>query len=166
MPIALPPTFVDNSQPLVWFPDAPKVLVPLTVGSNSAIYVVDLSSGDGQLTPQPLIENGLRPDIAPNGRLIAFERDGDIWVMAAASGEMQAVTDQPDGSQCFGAQFGTDSLSLFFTCQAGEQRLDFPLWLGWRQRIGFRRAQCGRSRAGTYERDDRLQRRQRDLHRA
>ena len=137
VPIALPPTFVDNSQPLVWFPDAPKVLVPLAVGSNSTIYVVDLRSGDGQLTPLPLIENGASPDIAPNGRLIAFERDGNIWVMSVSSGEMQAVTDQPDGSPCFGAQFGMDSLSLFFTCQTGEQRSIFRYGLNGVKELDF-----------------------------
>ena len=137
VPLSLPPTFVDTKQPLVWLPDAPKVLIDLTVGSTSGIYEVDLSSGNGSLTPQLLIQNASAPAVSPNGRLIAFERDGDIWVMATASGEMQAVTDQPDGSQCFGAQFGMDLLSLFFTCQTSDQRLIFRYGLDGVKELDF-----------------------------
>ena len=44
IPLALPPEFIDPTQPLVWLPDAPKVLITLTVGSTNGIFAVDLTS--------------------------------------------------------------------------------------------------------------------------
>ena len=103
-----------------WSPDGTSVLFTGTnaAGANQiSFYSLDDASG----TPYYILENAAAPSIAPNGRMIAFERmdatGRNIYVMATASGEIVAITQQSAGSECFAPAFGGDSLTLFFTCK-------------------------------------------------
>lgn len=125
-------TFVlDTTYETAWSPDGQFAVITAANGTSAApleghqLLVFDLGS---PASPVLTVENAAAPTISPNGRLLAFERQDatgrNIYVRTMNSGEITPITQQPAGSECYGAQFGLDSLTLFFTCQInGETTL-------------------------------------------
>jgi hypothetical protein len=128
-------TFIaDTTYPSVWSPDGQFAVITAANGTSAApleghqLLVFHLGGQPSASEPVLTIENAAAPTISPNGRLLAFDRldttGRNIYVRSMNSGEITPITQQPAGSECFGAQFGLDSLTLFFTCQInGETTL-------------------------------------------
>lgn len=76
------------------------------------------------LTAELLVENAAAPSLSPNGLLLAFERPDsngrNLHALALNSGRETAITQSDQNADCYGPQFGPDSLSVFFTCQSGD----------------------------------------------
>jgi hypothetical protein len=125
-------TFIaDTTYRSVWSPDGQFAVITAANGTSAApleghqLLVFQLGNS---AAPNLTIENAAAPTISPNGRLLAFDRldatGRNIYVRSMNSGEITPITQQPAGSECFGAEFGLDSLTLFFTCQInGETTL-------------------------------------------
>lgn len=62
------------------------------------------------------VQFGLTSNSDPTGR--------NIYALALNSLNENPITQQPPGSECYGASFGANSLKVFFTCQAnGETQM-------------------------------------------
>jgi Tol biopolymer transport system component len=110
-----------------WSPDGETVLLSLM--DATGLPTVAFWKLDGSTEPTQMIENASAPSLSPNGRYVAFERADaggrNIYVMSTNSSEITPITQQPAGSECFGANFGPDSRTLFFTCEANGERSIF-----------------------------------------
>ncbi len=74
----LPPWF--HTRQIGWFVDSSKLLlVGERKGQKPSIWAVSLFGG----TPRLLHEGGEWPSVSPDGSLIVFKKDGEIWVMGA-----------------------------------------------------------------------------------
>lgn len=104
-----------------------QVLVLFETGIPN-LYQVDLNVAGDVAVAQLLVENAAAPAVSPNGRYIAFERvdatGSNLYVMSTNSREVHPITQQ-QGSECYAPQFGADSLTLFFTCEANGERKIF-----------------------------------------
>jgi hypothetical protein len=109
-----------------WAAEGSLLLMSLTdsVGITS-IYMLPLAGEGGTVTPQLVVQNAFAPTIAPNGRYLAFERTDatgrNIYALALNSLLENPITQQTPGSECYGARFGMNSLTVYFTCRAGDQ---------------------------------------------
>jgi hypothetical protein len=96
--------------------------------TRSSIFRLTFDAQTSVALAQRLVENAAAPAVSPNGRYIAFERvdasGRNLYVMSVSSGEIHPITQQ-QGSECYAPQFGSDSLTLFFTCEAGGGRKIF-----------------------------------------
>lgn len=118
-------TFIpDVTYAPVWSPDGQFIFLSGANGANGvqteAHQVLGYLLANAS-APVLTLDNAAAPSISPNGRLMAFERADatgrNIYVRAMNSGEITPITQQPVGSECYGAEFGLDSLTLYFTCQ-------------------------------------------------
>ena len=109
-------------------PETDDQVLVLFENGVSNLYQVDLNLVGDVAVAQLLVENAMAPSVAPNGRYMAFERADaggrNIYVMSTNSGDVHPITQQ-QGSECYGAQFGADSLTLFFTCETNGVRKIF-----------------------------------------
>jgi hypothetical protein len=106
--------------------DDSLMLMALTDATGmTSIYMLPLESESGTVTPQMVVQNATAPSVSPNGRYLAFERAGptgrNIYALALNSLLENPITQQTPGSECYGAKFGANSLTVYFTCQAGDQ---------------------------------------------
>jgi hypothetical protein len=117
-------SFTALPVPPEWSPDGETVL--LSVMDAVGQPQITFWKLDGSTEPVQMIENASAPSMSPNGRYVAFERvdagGRNIYVMSTNSGEVTPITQQPAGSECFGAHFGRDSRTLFLTCEANGER--------------------------------------------
>ena len=90
----------------------------MTVDGNPDIYV---ANGDGtgvtRLTTDPAAD--LNPSWSPDGRSIAFLRDGDIYVMAADGSGATRVTSTPGAE--LAPSFSPDGSTLVFARPTGPE---------------------------------------------
>jgi hypothetical protein len=118
---------VPAPYPPAYLPEGDQTLV-FYLGGIPSIYRLDMNTAADVIVPELLIENGEAPSASPNGRFIAFERADssgrNIYVMAINTGEVRPITQEQD-VECFDPKFASDSLTLYFTCEAGEERSVF-----------------------------------------
>lgn len=117
-----------------------EILVLFEHGSATpSIFRLTFNGQTSTAAATRLVENAAAPSVAPNGRYIAFERADatgrNIYVMATNSGVVHPITQQ-QGSECFAPQFGSDSLTLFFTCQSGDERKIFRYGVSGTSELG------------------------------
>ena len=93
-----------------WGPGG-RILYTSDTDKPPIIWLLDTTTGE----QKPLIKNGLFPSWSPDGRLIAFVRDGDLWVASPDGRDEQQITTglgrvvtpswSPDGGKIFFARF-------------------------------------------------------------
>jgi Tol biopolymer transport system component len=81
---------LDRDAPSAGGQRADVIAYASNVDGTLDIWTVDLASGQStQLTSGP--ESETTPDWSPDGRRLAFIRDGDLWTMAADGSEQESI---------------------------------------------------------------------------
>jgi Tol biopolymer transport system component len=99
--------------PPAWSPDGSMLYITLADGLYT--YSIDTP----QVAPQLLIPGGRAAVVSPDGRYLAFEMvqagTPTIYVTALSNpAENRPLLEE--GSACYGPQFASNSISLYFTC--------------------------------------------------
>lgn len=106
-----------------WSPDGQFVALTILQDGTPAVYTVEVGEITNAVAPELLVENASAPAYSPNGRLLAFERGKNIYVLSLnTSGEVRKITDQVDRA-CYSPVFGKDSLTMFFLCGESENQV-------------------------------------------
>jgi hypothetical protein len=110
----------------VWSDDDTVIMTLIDVAGTPSVYAIQLDGESDTITPQLLIQNASAPALAPNGRYLAFERTDDtgrnIYAVTLNSLVENPITQQQPGAECYGPNFGPNSLTMYFTCSAEDQR--------------------------------------------
>lgn len=136
LPLALslffPPELSPAPYPPIWVDDETIILTLVDSAGVESIYRIAFNDESDTTTPELLVENASAPAMPtqPGGiadnRHLAFERVDDtgrnIYVMALNSLRQNPLTRQLPGAACYGPSFGADPYTVYFTCQAGDER--------------------------------------------
>lgn len=110
----------------VWTDEDTIILTLADSTGMESLYLLQLDDSSETLMPQLLVMNASAPSLAPNGRYLAFERSDEsgrnIYAMALNSALENPITQQRPGAECYGANFGPTSLTIYFTCRVDDQR--------------------------------------------
>jgi Tol biopolymer transport system component len=81
-----------------WSPDGSKILYTRPIGPESGeqLRVVSLDGSTNRVVAENLQWRDPTSTWSPDGRFIAFTRDGDIWTVDLEGGAEQQVTDTPE----------------------------------------------------------------------
>ncbi len=106
---------------VAWTPDGRQLLFSAARDGASSLFTLDVGSGD--VRPVPGAPAGSRtPAASPDGRSVAYEAQGDIWVQPLAGGESRRVTSLPGNEG--GAHWTPDGTSLLFYSDIADPQYD------------------------------------------
>jgi hypothetical protein len=110
----------------IWSDDDTIILTLIDSAGTQSLYAIPLDDESDTIIPQLLIQNAAAPALAPNGRYLAFERIDDtgrnIYAVTLNSLLENPITRQQPGAECYSANFGPNSLTMYFTCSVGDER--------------------------------------------
>lgn len=127
MVLFFPPGLVPQAYAPAWSDDAETLFVSLADAAGvPSIHALQIGTKRDLLVPLLVVANAFAPDVAPNGRYLAFERNDpngrNIYALALNSLQENPITQQMPGAECYGPQFGVNSLKIYFTCGASGQQ--------------------------------------------
>ena len=81
-----------------WSPDGSRILFtqPVSAQHGEELWIVSSDGSDRRLVAEGLQWRDALAAWSPDGALIAFVRDGDIWTVDVDGGEERQITDTPD----------------------------------------------------------------------
>ncbi|MFN8527379.1 MAG: thrombospondin type 3 repeat-containing protein [Anaerolineae bacterium] len=103
------------SSPPLWSGEGQTLLITLE-DENGVPSLYDLRLDDLHAVPERVLENAHDPAFTGDGALMAFIRDGNVFIRFNATGDERQITQNPDGTVCDTPLFDGAGVSLYFNC--------------------------------------------------
>ncbi|MCS6836764.1 MAG: thrombospondin type 3 repeat-containing protein [Anaerolineae bacterium] len=107
-----------TDRPMAWSGDGRSLIFGASDESGeSDLFQLDASNPDD--LPRPFIDDASDPAITPDGLLLAFVRDGAVYVRFVDTGDEYPVT-EPGSAACEQPFFDENGIDLYFICRDGD----------------------------------------------
>lgn len=123
-------TFPQDLTPVMsapsWSADGNTLFITLSDANGiPSIYALQMNTDGDILAPLLVASNAFDPDVAPNGRYLAFVRNDptgrNIYALELNRLQENPITQQMQGAACYAPQFGPTSLKIYFNCEYNGQ---------------------------------------------
>lgn len=102
-----------------WSSDGRTLFFSAEDDRGAAIFRLDLDTPD--LAPVLVLDKARQPALTVDGLLMAFVRDGSVFVRFLETGDEYPVSTPTAGSACEQPFFDANGLDLFFICRSGDR---------------------------------------------
>jgi len=104
--------------PLAWTSDGRSLIFTALSATGSDLFELGIDASDS--LPTPFLRNASDPALTTDGLLLAFVRDGNVFVRFLDTGDEYPITAQGAETPCAAPFFDVNGIDLFFFCEEAD----------------------------------------------